>query len=140
VDSEDILFPVLIKRCSRLVDKRIDLLLKEHGIARSQYRVLYYVAKRGILSQKELLDILEIQGSTLTLIVNALVHKQWLVRMPDDNDGRIKKLRLTPAGQERFKTIPNPVEAINRLLASQLIKQESDAVEALIRKIITQLA
>jgi DNA-binding MarR family transcriptional regulator len=139
MDSEDILLPVLIKRCGRLVDKRIDLLLKEHGIARSQYRVLYYVAQRGILSQKELLGILQVKGSTLTLIVNALVHKQLLVRVTDGNDGRIKKLQLTPAGRKRFKTIPNPGETINSLLESQLTKRESDDLEHLIKKVIAQL-
>lgn len=138
-DTENILLPILVKRCCRLIDHRIDFLLKQHGIARSQFRVLHHVAKRGELTQKELVDILEVQGATLTPIVNNLVQKKWLVRVSNSDDMRVKNLRLTPEGNERLKDIPNPAEELNAMLISRLSKKQTQDLNILLRKVINEL-
>jgi DNA-binding MarR family transcriptional regulator len=128
-----------LKRCGRLIDHNIDRLLKRHGVARSQYRVLYHVAQRGELTQKELTDILEVQGSTLTIIVDTLTQKGWLVRIASGQDKRVKSLRLTPAGKKIFRQIPDPVEELNRIILQSLSKSEAQALKISIEKIVTAL-
>jgi DNA-binding MarR family transcriptional regulator len=130
---------VQLKRCGRLVDHAIDRMLKRHGIARSQYRVLYHVARQKELTQKELTEILEVQGSTLTLIVDALVQKAWLVREASEQDKRVKTLRLTAAGKKVFSRIPDPADEINRIVLQMMTEREAQNLEAALRKIIATL-
>ncbi len=132
--------PSLLKHTGRLIDNQIDSLLKQHAIARSQYRVLYYVSRQPGLTQKELIDMLQVQGSTLTLIVDTLVQKGWLIRTPDSLDRRIKKLSLTSEGQKNFKHIPDPNLEINKRLVSFLSKSEQQDLTLSLEKIIKHLS
>jgi DNA-binding MarR family transcriptional regulator len=139
MQRQDTLLPILIKRCARLIDRDIDDTLKRHAIARSQYRVLYYAAKLGEPTQTDLIMAMEVQASTLTLIVDALVKKGWLVRVQDTKDRRINKLRLTPDGERNFKQIPDPAHKLHRKMVKQLSNQEAQQFEQSLQKIINGL-
>ncbi len=137
--DESSLLTILVKRSARLIDRNIERLLKKHGIARSQYRVLYLVTHRGELTQTALAELLEVQGPTLTLIVDALVQKGWLVRVADDADKRVKKLRLTPEGKKVFKQVPDPLETINETIEQTITTAEARRLEVSLKKIISHL-
>ncbi|HVV25949.1 MAG TPA: MarR family transcriptional regulator [Candidatus Saccharimonadales bacterium] len=136
--NEETLLPILIKRSARLLDREIDALLKSHGIARSQYRVLYYVAERGELTQTELAGLLEVEAATLTRLVDALVKKGWLVRLRDEQDQRLKRIRLTAEGKRKFKNIPPPAEALYKAIQTQLDPKSIEALRDSLLTIIKQ--
>jgi len=138
--NEVVLLPTLIKRSTRLIHRHIEQSLKAHHIARSQYTVLYYVAKFGQPTQKELADALEIQGPTLTSMLDSLVQKGWLVREQDARDKRSKQLRLTAAGKQLFAQIPNPAEALDHMIRESLSAEETAALRQALEKIITKLS
>ena len=140
MDHEETLLPTLIKRSARLIDRQIDLTLKEHGIARSQYRVLHYVARQGELTQKELAGLLQVEAATLTRIIDALVKKGWLTRVRDNEDQRVRRIRLTPEGERQFGDIPQPARALNRTITRQLDDAEAAALQSSLVKIIEQLS
>jgi DNA-binding MarR family transcriptional regulator len=138
--SETPLLSMTIKRCGRAIDRDIDRTLKQHGIARSQYRVLYYVAHYDEPSQSDLIEKMEIQPSTLTLIVDVLVHKGWLVRTKDPLDKRLNKLRLTPAGKKIFQQIPDPAQKLQKLILKNLSRSEAQALGDSLTKITKALS
>jgi DNA-binding MarR family transcriptional regulator len=129
----------LINRSARLIGCEIDHALKEHGIARSQYRVLHFISRYGEPTQTELIEAMEIQASTLTLIVDVLVRKGWLVRIKDTGDRRSNKLRLTPEGEENFRQIPDPARKIRRIMVQTLSAEELQSLEVSLKKIINVL-
>jgi MarR family transcriptional regulator for hemolysin len=136
---EETLLPILIKRSARLIDREIDQMLKAYDIARSQYRVLYYVDQRGELTQKELAGLLRVEAATLTRIIDVLAKKDWLVRVRDEQDQRIKRIRLTAAGQRTFRDIPPPAEALHRAIRKQLDPASAAVLRDSLITIIKQL-
>jgi DNA-binding MarR family transcriptional regulator len=137
--SDEVLLSGLLKRCARLIDREIDQALKQHNIARSQYRVMYHVSRFGQPSQTDLREAMLIKASTLTLIIDSLVRKGWLIRTRDVGDRRINKLKLTAAGQRSFKQIPDPTRSPNQKILKSLGKQEAAALKISLNKIIKDL-
>lgn len=69
------------------------------GITFSQFRVLNCIWKRGPLTQKEIHEIISVQPSTLTGIINLLEKKELVTRRVDNEDARIKRIHLTQKGK-----------------------------------------
>jgi MarR family transcriptional regulator, organic hydroperoxide resistance regulator len=131
--------PVLIKQANRLIDNYVDRALKEQSIARSQYRVLYWVNLLGNPTQKKLLEKLNIKGSTLTIIVDSLVQKNYLARSEDKQDKRVRRLNMTDKGRALFDSIPDPAIACAEKIQSEFDKKEIASLKKDMRKIIKLL-
>lgn len=132
--TRDFSLPLLLKRCGRLVDQRIEELLKHHRIPRTQYRVLVHVARHNDPTQTQLMQMLEIQGSTLVAIIDACVDKGWLVRTADQADRRTKRLSLTEPGRTLLGQIPDPLDAVTAELARQLSPDEVTAFISMLQR------
>jgi DNA-binding MarR family transcriptional regulator len=139
-NKEKPLLSTLIKRCGRAIDRDIDRMLKQHGIARSQYRVLYYMVHYDDPPQAKLMNIMEVQASTLTLIIDVLVQKGWLVRIKDMQDKRQNKLHLTREGEKIFKQIPDPNQRLQEQIIKTLSKEEAKNLGVAMKKIIKELS
>ncbi|MGH7238531.1 MAG: MarR family winged helix-turn-helix transcriptional regulator [Candidatus Saccharimonadales bacterium] len=97
-----------IKRLSVLMNRRIDDVLKAHGMARSQFQVLYLINKSGRLTQKQLLESLEVEPATLSGLIDTLESKDLVKRSVVVDDKRSKSLELTKSGQNIIAKIPHP--------------------------------
>jgi len=104
----------LLKRLYLLRNQVIDEELKAHGLARSQWLILFHVNRAGDLAQKDLQRMMRVESATLTRIVDSLVKKGWLDRTPSATDKRVKILSLTGDGQVRWKKIPDPLEIVEK--------------------------
>ena len=113
-----------VKRFYLSSAREIESLLGSYGLGRTQWYVLYHVNEAGKLAQRDLQSILDIQSATLTPLVAALVKKGWLMQQPSLDDRRSKVLMLTEAGQNHFRTVPNPI-----LLGRQKALAGLDAAE-----------
>lgn len=125
-----------IKRLHLLMTRLVDESLRPYGLARGQWQVLAYVHEAGTLSQRRLQESLKIESATLTVIVDLLVAKGWLDRLPDPDDGRVRLLRLTPDGAERWKHVPDPIAQVEHTMLADLDAAQrsivADAVERMI--------
>lgn len=137
--KEEVALPIILKRLGRLIDQRIDQMLKEHSIARSQYRVLYYVNLFKEPAQKDLVDIMEIQASTLTSIIDVLAQKGWLLRIKDNSDKRLNRVRLSKEGQKQFEQIPEPSKKLQKEILKVLSKEQARELGILLTKVIKEL-
>ncbi len=66
----------------------------------TQFLILNQVAKKGTLKMLELHQILAVDKSTTTRLMNPLVRKGLIKRERSDHDSRAANLILTPAGKE----------------------------------------
>lgn len=140
VSKEDkVQLPILIKRVARLIDQYTENVLKGNTIARSQYRVLYYVNLLASPTQKDLLQKLNVKGSTLTIIVDSLVNKGYLVREYDELDKRIRRLKMTEEGRKLFNSIPDPINSMTEEIRKTFSDKEMAALDRDMRKIIKKL-
>ena len=71
----------------------------------SQFVILNQVAKKGTLKLLELHQILAVDKSTTTRLVNPLVRQGLIKRERSDHDSRAANLRLTPEGKEVHRKV-----------------------------------
>jgi len=83
------------RRIRTLFDARVRL----EGMTLSRARVLMILDDRARLNQRELADILGIEGPTLARILDGLEKGGWLSRMVSPSDRRVRELALTGPGQ-----------------------------------------
>lgn len=129
----------LVKRLHLLASQRIDELLKEHKLARSQFQVLYLVDQADELAGKDLLAKLQVEPATLTGIVDTLEQKGWLIRMEDPKDRRIRLLKLTASGRKLMKSIPNPAAAVEKQMLATLTADQKHTLKHTLKHTINNL-
>jgi DNA-binding MarR family transcriptional regulator len=96
-------------------------LFRPLGLTAAQYNVLNILAEedgeRG-LSQRELGDILVVDRSNVTGLVDRMAKSGWVRRVDDPDDRRIFRLMLTPAGRELWgKATPLYHEVVGQVTA-----------------------
>jgi DNA-binding MarR family transcriptional regulator len=139
MDNDAVLVSRLCKHCGRIIDRRINRMLKNYSIARSQYRVLHFTKRLGQPTQKELVEALGIRGPTLTPIVGKMVKKGWLAEIEDKSDKRIKRHSLTPSGKQLYASIPEPSQELEKLFKQVLNPDEVAKLEDMLKRIIKEL-
>ena len=71
----------------------------------TQFLILNQVAKKGTLKMLDLHQILDVDKSTTTRLVNPLVKQRLIKREKSDYDSRAANLKLTPAGKEAHRKV-----------------------------------
>ncbi len=90
----------------------IDATLRPHDLGATQWYVLWHLVHDGPLVQRDLLALLNIEKPTLSGVVAALVRKGFVEQISNPKDQRQKLLSITPAGQELWARLPDPITLI----------------------------
>ncbi|WP_419892911.1 MarR family winged helix-turn-helix transcriptional regulator [Macrococcoides caseolyticum] len=100
-DNEHILFYFAYKTFITTADK----IIEQFGMQRQHHRFLFFICKKPGITQKELLQVLEIskQGSHNTLKV--LKEKALITEQPAATDKRLKELHPTDAGYSLIEVL-----------------------------------
>ncbi|QYA41663.1 MarR family winged helix-turn-helix transcriptional regulator [Macrococcoides bohemicum] len=93
-DNEHLLFYFAYKTYITTADE----IIEQYGMQRQHHRFLFFICMKPGITQKELLQVLEIskQGSHNTLKV--LKEKALIKEKPASKDKRLKELHPTPSG------------------------------------------
>lgn len=118
-----------IIRTVNLESKRIE---KEHGVSIPQLLCLNYLKNRPSYqaSQKEIKDILSLNASTVTGIINRLEKKGLIAKLPRKDDRRVSNISLTAKGFSMMDDTPEPMhlrltEKLGKLSEKELQELES---------------
>jgi DNA-binding MarR family transcriptional regulator len=128
-----------VKRLYLLISQQIDDVLKPHGLARSQWQVLFRVWRAGSLGQKELQQAMQVEPATLTGIVDVLVAKGWLERSESAEDKRCRVLRLAPEGRAVVEAIADPYEAVETRMLLDVSAADRSRVDTLLEMMVRNL-
>lgn len=66
----------------------------------SQFSILNYVSKTGVLEMSKLHELLSVEKSTTTRQVEPLIKKGYLEKIRSIHDSRIIELHITPEGKK----------------------------------------
>lgn len=100
--------------------------------------ILHAAMEKDDPSMKDVADMLRIQGSSATVIIDRLVLNGELVRMEDPGDRRVVRIGITEAGKKILKSgMKDSIAGMDKLLAV-LDERERAAFDKLITKIISQ--
>jgi MarR family transcriptional regulator, lower aerobic nicotinate degradation pathway regulator len=95
------------KRCYLAGRELMERALRPHGLGATQWYVMHQLAHAGPTMQRELVQLLEIERATVSIVIGTLVRKGLVEQVPDAADQRQKLLRLTPAGTALWGELPD---------------------------------
>ena len=95
------------KRCYLAGRTAMEAALRPYDLGATQWYVLYQLAEEGPTMQRDLLDLLQIERATLSVVVTSLVRKGLIEQVADHADQRQKRLRMTEAGMALWNDLPD---------------------------------
>ncbi len=125
-----------VKRLYHLMGQYFNDVLRPYGVAQSQWYILYHIQASNGITQKALQDVLQVESATLTTEVNALQRKGWVIRTQSAADHRVNELRLTPAGEQLWASLPDPILAVRQRMLKGIKKDEEKIARKIIDKAI----
>jgi len=84
--------------------------VKRYGLGASQIYVLHELNRTSPLSINELAERTATDQSTVSVVVNNLVGKGYVVRERSSTDARRAELALTRKGKTAAKNLPPPIQ------------------------------
>lgn len=126
-----------IKCLSERIERRANSELAQLGITLSQMRVLVtlYYSREGIYSLKELEGIFDFSQQTIAGLVARLEKKELLERIMDQQNRRVKKVRITEMGKAVAEKAQREAAETEQWLLEGLEAEEREALRQLLLKV-----
>ncbi|WP_347353918.1 MarR family winged helix-turn-helix transcriptional regulator [Acetoanaerobium noterae] len=135
-----------VNYCSKLLKNRLNKELETEDITVAQFAVIKYIEMNSLEDQQdrnitavEIAEGLDMDKPTISGIINRLVDKGYVIKLPHAKDKRASILKLTEYCIEK---LPN-LEAINEIVINSALKELSNedlyVFQNIIYKIIQNL-
>jgi len=109
------------------------------GISSSHYWILKLLWKEEGRTQKQLVSNLSVKPASLTGMIDNMVEKGWLKRIPDANDARANRIFLTEKGRELEKLAADIIEECEDTVCKGLTTEEIEVFRPLLMKVLKNL-
>ena len=123
----------LFHEISLMVARLFNRQVKEMGLTRTQWQVLYLLYMQGEQSQTYIADTLMMANPPLGKVVERLESGGWITRRDDDKDRRAKLVRLTPKIQPMLNSLESLVDDIGGIATRGMSKKEAAQFYKLIK-------
>lgn len=130
-------YGILLKQIGDELQKKADNELRAQNLTMAQagaLSVLYYAPEKQ-LSMKELEKNLRVAQSTVVGIISRLEQKGFVESYGDLSDKRIKLVRITQAGIERFFATEQHMARTEQHIVSGLTETEREIFHSLLKKV-----
>ena len=118
----------LIREILQCCQERMLFESQKFGLPQAQLKCLMLFDPERYLTVKGIALKMDVAKSRVTRIIDGLVEKSFVHRIEDPNDGRVKLIRLTPAGQKKLQEIGAFIREIHQKILSQLESEQRRAV------------
>lgn len=118
----------------------MDATLRPYDLGATQWYVLWQLATNGPTTQRDFLTLLRVEKPTLSEVVSALVRKGLIAQSPVAADQRQRLLSLTPAGQQLWNALPDPIDLILKVSFDGVDDTELATVVRVLRTATERLA
>ena len=121
-------FSAALHNTGRAWRQAIDARLKDLGVSQAAWMTIAMVAKARIPpSQKQLAELLGVEGPTIVAMVDRLVTSGPVIRVASPIDRRVKLIELTGAGQAMYAQVKERADVFR---ADLLAGVDADALLA----------
>ena len=124
-----------MRQAARYVTQLYDRHLAASGLRTSQYGILAKLKRRGPMAINELAAELVIDRTTLGRNIRPL-ERDGLITITPGTDRRVKELRLTAAGDQRFNETREGWIAAQRTFETGFGPERSAELRALLRVLV----
>ncbi len=136
----------ILSRVSRLadvLDERRAAAFVEHGLQAHEFDVLSALRRSGEpfeMTAGELCAATHVTSGTMTSRLDRLVSRKFVVRRPDDVDGRLVRVRLTATGRRRVDAALAALLESERELLEQVPEARRERLAAALRDLLAAAA
>lgn len=128
-------FAIELGRVSRQWRKRLDERLKQTGLTQARWLVLLHLSRAGPLSQRELAEVVGIEGPTLVRLLDSLEGQGLVERRVGEDDRRVKQVHLADAARPLLAEITSIAAALRRELLAEVAEGELRAAWKVLKDI-----
>lgn len=125
----------LIHEISLMIARIFNRRMKESGLTRSQWQVLYQLNRKDGQTQTELAELLIIAKPPLGKMVDRLESEGWVERRADAADRRAKRVFLTEKAAGLIEPLENEVHAIACCATEHFSRNELETLRSLLLKV-----
>ncbi|CAK1242942.1 MarR family winged helix-turn-helix transcriptional regulator [Fructobacillus tropaeoli] len=119
----------LIKIAHSRLNSQLDELAKPYGLTGVQMAVIDYLRSNSDeVTQKDIENEFQIQGSTVTVMIDRLEHKALVQRIKSLKDKRVNEIKLTEKGQQISNLVKNYIQDYERDIFSQFSEEENKTI------------
>lgn len=114
----------LIREILQCCQERMLFESRKFGLPQAELKCLMLFDMERYLTVKGIAQKMEVAKSRVTKIMDGLIRKRLIQSTEDPNDGRVKLLSLTPAGQEKLKEIGTFTGEIHQEILHQIDSEQ----------------
>lgn len=102
--------------------------LAEYDLSYLQYMSLLIIYKNGSAKLMDIGNKLELSSNTLTPVIDRLVQKEWLIKIPSELDRRVKSLKIVDSKKDIFEEILSDVAVIRDELIANSARSVTEMI------------
>jgi len=126
-----------LRQASRHISQLYDGHLAAEGLKTSQYSILAKLNRLGPLTINELAKSMVMDRTTLGRAIRPLERDRLLAVGGDDEDGRKRRLKLTPVGEAKFKAAAARWREAQREFETAFGPAESADLRGILRRVVS---
>ena len=133
----EVFLPYLLNQAAEVTSQSFQhVYRREHGMTRTQWRVLANLGKFGAKTASEICRISHLDKTKVSRAVAALEAEGLLLRAPTKEDRRSEVLSLTERGRQLFSALGAKANAFDRDLRQRLGPEQSAVLAEALRYLI----
>lgn len=132
---KDFSVPYRVAQTANKINQSLTKVLKDFDIAPEQRAILDFIDQDNTLSQNELSKNLGKDKTTISRTLDALEKKSYIIRIPTQEDKRVKTINLTSEGQRVLDKTKIVIENFREAMIEDLSEDEVDIMFKLLDKI-----
>lgn len=123
-----------IRKVFRIMNVVYDRELAKYDLTSSQISVLCNLWNKDGITQKEMQEKLNLRAASVTGLVDTLCDKNFITRIQDDEDARVKRLYLTDKGRKVERISTDVVKVLESTISKGLTEDEKIIFVSWLRK------
>ena len=136
--------PVVVEQLGEAKERFHDLLPRDLQWDRRDMDLFYHVGgllvhRPQAMTMGELSAALDVPLSTTTRIVDHLVKNDYALRLPDPDDRRVVRIKLSDTGRQLFEGLEQFMVARIEQVLSHFTPEEQETLLMLLRKLLNAL-
>ncbi|HIW58395.1 MAG TPA: MarR family transcriptional regulator [Candidatus Anaerobutyricum avicola] len=133
---------MIINKISHRLRRRSQAVQESIGISEAQGRILNYILAAGFsrdVYQKDIEEEFDLRPPTASSILRSLEKQEMILRVPDERDGRLKKLVFTEKAGRIRKALEEEIVETERRLLTGISEEEKETFLRLAEKMLHNL-
>ena len=106
-----------------------------YGMLRTEWRVLFHLGNYGEMTAKQIGERAKMHKTKISRAVHKLEQRRYLRRTRDENDRRMERLTLTPAGLAVYRELRDIARDYDARLAGMFTTGEAALLRMKLRRL-----